>query len=165
MSYDLSEYQIYGVNWKTVHLINDLIVPITKCTALNQKPKLFLVSTCRHIPDKRSKKNDIFAEADGTRSAVINIIQDADVLIHYLTNEKNESTRGAHFIQSMCHVLDTYAMRENVELVYLLRMVNIIVSTWFEISMPILSDRLTKLLSFNLNKQTLRAMGNAPIFR
>jgi hypothetical protein len=180
MSHGGNEYEIYGVNWKTVHLIDDLIAPFTKCASLKGKPKLFLVNACRGVGkfeligiNKDLLKLSDLTIADGLKTdqnkTTKEKLDDTDVLIHYATIEDKKayrhSAKGAYFIQSLCHVLDRYAMEENVELVHLLRMVNSIVATWFEIQMPTVSDKLTKFLSFNLNKKTMFALGNEPEFR
>jgi hypothetical protein len=171
ISYEISNNKIFGVNWQTVHLMKDLVAPITNCKSLDRKPKLFFVNTCR-VRDssnakssKTGKKNLVMK--DGFRQE--NTIKGADVLVHYSTFVSNvlqqDEKAGSHVIQTICHVLDTYARRENVELVHLLRMVNDIVGTWFEFQAPKINDQLTKNLSFNYNKATIFVKRNMPIFR
>jgi hypothetical protein len=85
--------------------------------------------------------------------------KEADLLIYYVTVESYVSLRnrvlGSYFIRSLCYVLDTYAMGENMELAHLLRKVNDKVATDFTKQMPQVCDQLRYHVYFNLNTATL----------
>jgi hypothetical protein len=174
MSHGFDNYEICDSEWDYAHLIKDFVAPFTECVSLKGKPKWFLVNACRgdedfELVDVNQVTSNLrnFKLRDGLHTNHKQItevkIDDTDVLIHFSSIEDKPSFRhktGAYFIHTVCHVLDTYAMRENVDLVHLLRMVNNIAASWFEIQLPQISDNLRKFLSFNLNKSTLSVLGN-----
>jgi hypothetical protein len=164
MSHGDAQSQICGVDDNSVHLINDLIAPLNYCQNLIGKPKLFFVNACRGgnqavpvaEPDSMRHVRDL-DEIDALLKR--KFPSDADLLIHYATVENHVSFRdtqlGSYFIQSLCHVLDTFAMMENVELAHLLREVNNKVATEFHVQMPSVCDQLRNRFYFNLRPTVL----------
>jgi hypothetical protein len=166
MSHGDAQSKIFGVDEKTVNLINDLVAPIRDCPGLTNKPKLFFVNACRggatarlvDEPDNLPRMSAMNLEGN---DAVIRkqIPSEADILIHNATVENNVAWRnaenGSHFIQSLCYVLNNRAMED--ELAHLLRQVNHKVATEYNMQMPEITDRLRFHFYFNLDRSRTTA--------
>jgi hypothetical protein len=185
MSHGASNGEIYGIDWKSVRLDEDIIDPFRECEQLRGKPKLFFVQACRGIFYTHVKEfegddtmmhdnntNDIHFQIEEDKFEIDNEIdvcndgegdmqtskqraaKEGDILVHRATVERYVSVRnineGSCFILSLCHVLDNYALlNELYDLNHLVTMINSHVTNVYKCQQPSFESSLNKFFYFN----------------
>ena len=100
---------VYGTDSKEVRLRTDdnsLEMKLTKCRKLNDKPKMFFISTCRGT---REGEGVLKPQSDGKDMIPVR----AHFVFNYSTLPGEvswrSSTMGTYYIQKLCHALCKYA--------------------------------------------------------
>jgi hypothetical protein len=173
MSHGGENYQIYGLDWRSVRLDHDIINIFRDCERLLGKPKLFFVQACRGglftkvVEVDNEREDEIFdyanQEEDGSSGIEIReadswhtVSKLGDVLVHFSTMDQYLSVRnkikGSCFICSLCSVFDNNMASEPVEIDRLLRKVNNIVVNTYKCQQPEYKNSLNKLCFLNSEK-------------